>query len=327
MRNKNFSRRVFKTRHNRKDSVMRIGITGGTGFIGQYIIRDYGEKIDFVAPVIESPKNVNYAKYYFSNYSIESLCEIFDGCDAVIHLAAKVWKKNNEQVLMNDYIDNTVLSANVFEACRINNIKNVVHASSRAVYDWEGDVKGLIGEDANLRPKNAYGVSKVCDEILASYYNDVYDMKILSYRFPEVCGFDLAQGLIHPFWNRVLKCCIDKKPIPLWGGGYACRDLLYVKDAAEAIIFGIRNNKNGGVFNICSGRKTSNRELVEAFCRAFKNTGGIEVQQDKEEWGVRCVLDPEKELNELGFNIRYNTDELVKDIKIEYEKCLMQFKE
>lgn len=30
---------------------MRVGVTGGTGFIGQYLIRDYGEEYDFIVPV------------------------------------------------------------------------------------------------------------------------------------------------------------------------------------------------------------------------------------------------------------------------------------
>ncbi len=296
---------------------MKIGITGATGFIGQYLVRDYGEKVEFVAPVIENPNILEKAYFYFCDCSVENLCRLFEGCDAVIHLAARVWKNNSEQVLMNDYIKNSELTANVFEACRINGIKKVVHASSRAVYDWERQEEGLLNETEHLKPKNAYGVSKKCDEVLASYYNDVFGMGILSYRFPEVCGLDISHGMVHPFWKRVLQCSVDKQPVPLWGGGYAGRDLLYVKDAVDALMFGV-NSKKSGIFNICSGKKTTNREIAESFCITFDNSSGILIQADKEEWGVKSVLDPAKAENELGYKIKYDLDSLVLDIKNEY---------
>ena len=70
---------------------MRIGVTGGTGFIGQYLIRDYGDKYDFIVPIRNKSRAIQEgtgAKFIESDYTVDGLKRVLEGCDAVIHLAA-----------------------------------------------------------------------------------------------------------------------------------------------------------------------------------------------------------------------------------------------
>lgn len=300
---------------------MRVGITGGTGFIGEYLIRDYGKEIQFVAPVIENPIDISRAEYRVSDYSVDSLKYFFEGCDAVIHLAAKVAKKNAMQMTMDEYIQNTVLTANVFEACRLNGISNIIHASSRAIFDWSNNILSrTINEKDIPKPQNVYGVSKVCDEVLAEFYNNVYGMKIKSYRMAEVCGYDLKYGMINAFWDAALKNCVEGKSIKVYGTGLAGRDLLYVKDAARAFYLGLYHGEKG-VYHIGSGELTTNKDIAYEFCKVFDNKSGIELLADKEEWGTSGVLNVEKASKELGFHTEYDLPQIIRDIKVEYSKC------
>lgn len=76
--------------------IMRVGVTGGTGFIGQYLIRDYGEEYDFIVPVRNwnmALEQNNKATYVKSDFSVKSLVNILKDCEVVIHLAAKVMPK------------------------------------------------------------------------------------------------------------------------------------------------------------------------------------------------------------------------------------------
>ena len=115
---------------------MRIGVTGGTGFIGQYLIRDYGEKYEFIVPVRKKYNVKDNGSYIQSDYSVESLKKIFEGCDVVIHLAAKGMPKTQAQLRMSDYIENIVCANCVLEACKDLGIAKVICISSKAI--WSG---------------------------------------------------------------------------------------------------------------------------------------------------------------------------------------------
>lgn len=299
---------------------MRIGVTGATGFVGQYLIRDYGDDYDFVCPVRNAAsivkQNIN-TTYIESDYSTDSLIHIFCDCDAVIHLAAKGMPKNRNPLRMKDYEPNIRICANVFESCKDVGIKNVIFASSRAI--WGNHQENVVlEEDEEKNPTDEYGISKLCCETLAQFYNKNYDMEIKGYRMAEVCGMDLTRGMLNPFWMVLLMSCQEGITIPIYGKGIGKRDLVYVKDVEHALIMGLHRGMKG-FYNIGSGKLTTNMEIAEAFCRVFNNKSGIEVYPEKEEWGTSSCLSTSKAKNELGFETQYMLDELVRDIKEEYE--------
>lgn len=299
---------------------MRIGVTGSTGFIGQYLIRDYGNDYDFICPVRNSTnivkQNIN-AQYIESDYSVGSLTHIFYSCDAVIHLAAKGMPKNRNPLRMEDYEPNIRICANVFEACKDVGIRNIIFTSSRAVWgNHQGNV--ILKEEDAKTPTDEYGISKVCCETMANFYNDIHGMNIKGYRMAEVCGIDLTRGMLNPFWAVLLKSCLERNAIPIYGQGVGQRDLIYVKDVVHALVIGLSNGTRG-YYNIGSGRLSTNKEIAEVFCKVFNNKDGLELHPEKEEWGVSSCLSICKAQKELGFEAHYLLDELVKDIKKEYE--------
>lgn len=299
---------------------MRIGVTGATGFVGQYLIRDYGDAYEFVCPVrnvASIVKQNRNAKYIECDYSTDNLTYIFDGCDVVIHLAAKGMPKNRNPLRMEDYEPNIRICANVFESCKDAGIENVIFTSSRAV--WGNHQENVVlKEDAAKSPTDEYGISKLCCETLADFYNNVYNMKIKGYRMAEVCGMDITRGMLNPFWAVLLKSCHEGQTIPIYGKGIGKRDLIYVKDVTNALIMGLTKGRKG-FYNIGSGKLSTNKEIAEAFCRAFSNKSGIELYPEKEEWGTSSCLSISKAKNELGFEAQYLLEEVVRDIKKEYE--------
>jgi len=297
---------------------MRIGVTGCTGFIGKYLLRDYNGKYKFIVPVRKKIQSIfDNVQYIFSDYTVSSLSEVFkDGCDAVIHLASKGMPKDNSRLIMEEYIDNTVVTAHVFETCYNLGIKRIIQMSSKAVCGATGTV---INEGIKPCPVDEYGLSKLLNEKLAEFYNKERGMNIISLRMAEVCGFDLERGMLNPFWRILLDSSLHRKPIPLFGKGTAMRDLVYVKDVTRAIDVALSSDLSG-VFNVAVGRLYTNREIAESFCKIFSNNGGIQELPERKEWGTDCVLDPQNTYECLGYRTMYDLDSMIKDIKEEYEK-------
>lgn len=300
---------------------MRVGVTGGTGFVGQYILRDFAKDFEFVVPFRKrtgqiTKKNV---KFIESDYTVESLSDIFSECDAVVHLAGIGMPKNQNSLSLTDYISNVVITANVFEACKNDGIRRIIYTSSKAV--WGRGGKNELSESYPARPENEYGVSKLCCETLASFYNDVYKMQIKCYRIGEICGIDLRKGMLNPFWKVLLSCSVEKRPIPIYGRGIAKRDLIYVKDVVDALMLGIQK-EGGGVFNIGYGKIYSNREIAKMFCHVFENFAGLKMQPEEKEWGTEQNMLIDKASKILGFKAKYDLEKIVRDIRCEYESML-----
>ena len=302
---------------------MRVGVTGGTGFIGQYLIRDYGDKYDFIIPVRNKntvQKNYEYGTYVESDFSVDSLKKIFDGCDAVIHMAAKVMPKKKEVLCMADYMENILCTANVLEACKELGIAKVVCTSTKSVLGTaNASEKKILTEADEPAPDDEYGVSKACVETLADFYHKKYGMNIILYRMSEVCGMDLTRGMLNPFWAAVLNAVTEKRAVPIYGKGIGGRDLIYVKDVTRALVMALEKN-NTGIFHIGSGVITTNIEIARAFCDVFGSDAGVELHPDKPEWGTSECLGVEKAKHILGFETGYHIRDIVEDIKQEYIK-------
>lgn len=300
---------------------MKVGITGGTGFIGQYLIRDYGEQIDFVVPTHQKRFDglQPEAKYISIDYNKEEFKSVFGDCDAVVHLGSKVMHGMSYDISKDvvDYMNNIKFSDDVFCACRELGIKNVINASSVAVYDQMDEIP--MKETAPCQPNSVYGIMKIAVERLAELYNRRYGMKIKSYRFGQGLGFQTKMDK-NQFWTILLKNSIEGKAIPLYGSGITGRDVIYVKDMTASIIAGLGCPIVSGCFNIGMGYICSNREIAEAFCKVFNNIEGIVYLKDKQETMIRTCMNCEKAKTILHFTPKFDVIDMVKDIKKEYEK-------
>lgn len=305
---------------------MRIGLTGGTGFIGQYLVRDYSNKHDFVVP-FRTYRNYfekkDAVRYIESDYSVSSLEQIFAECNAIIHLAGQ--KDLKKQV---DCIEDIRLGFNVFEAGRVLEIPNIINLSTRAVWgNREHGIDYAIDEKGNPRPDSLYGLAKMNVEMLASYYNYNHNLHIKTYRVGEICGLDLSRGMTHVFWRKMLSSSIENKALPIYGSGSGGRDLIYVKDVTRALISGLEHGSEDGLFNIGRGSIITNLEIANVFCKVFSNHAGIQLYPELEDGGTDWYLRVEKAKNILDFQSEYDVVRIVEDIKEEYVKFESNYEE
>ncbi len=283
-------------------SPKKIGLVGGSGFIGQNFQNLYGRKAELV--------DVSRKNGAVSEYSSEQLEKALLGCDSVVVFAAKKVVPNEKQTLML-YEDNVKTLENTLMACVNLGIKNIVYLSSRCVYSH--GQKSPVNENGEIAPINYYGISKYAGELLCHYYNRNFETNIKVLRLSQVIGNSQNGYMIDAF----MKNAAMGKPLSIYGNAVGKRDYIYVKDACRAIWLAIWKYALDGVYNIGSGIGTTNMELANAVIAGFHSAAKTEMQRDKKEDTSICFLDTTKAKNELGFQCEYNLAKAFSDLSQE----------
>ncbi len=291
---------------------MRIFVSGGTGFIGQYLLREEAANNSFVVASRRSGFDGLFMHenilYKCCDYSIESLCELMSGCDAVVHLGALRSTKDNEQSIEN-YYGNISSTENVFSAASLCGITNAVNISTIAVYGAELPLPYV---ETEVSPISLYALTKLMSEQLCLYYNCKKSMFIKTLRLSQVLGYGERGGYMLAIF---LENCLAGKKLSVYGEGKQARDYIYVKDVVRGIMAALDKPHTKGVFNLGSGVASSNREIAEHYCGVFENSAGVELLTDKPE-NTNCTqMDMTKTHTELGFSPLYSFKAALEDMK------------
>jgi UDP-glucose 4-epimerase len=166
----------------------------------------------------------------------DALIDIFKSqqIDTCVHLAAKI---SVPESITNagDTIDVNIKGTfNVLEACSKADVKNLVFASSSAVY---GESKTLpISEKERLDPLSQYGASKIAGEALVSSFKNTGKIQnAVSIRIFNVFGEGQSlgyAGVITKFAERLSA----RLPPVIYGNGNQIRDFIFVDDVVSAIV-------------------------------------------------------------------------------------------
>ena len=244
---------------------MKFIVTGGTGFIGNNIIRQllkqnhtpividnlYRGKIERISSL-----GVEFHKVDIRDF--KQLRNILKNSDGVFHEAA-LTDVQESFTKQQEYIDGNVKGTeNIFKIAKEFDLK-VVYASSSSVY---GNPKKIpITENSERNPINPYGKTKLDDEFLAEKYSKD-NVSIIGLRYFNVYGEGQTgsyAGVITKFLNRLKE---KKYPI-IFGTGTQIRDFIFVEDVALANISAMQSNVKNGFFNIGTGIATSIQQLAK----------------------------------------------------------------
>ena len=295
---------------------MKIGVTGGTGFIGQYLLKQKKRENDFYI-VMTAQRDIQ--EYYHSEnieyvcceYEKENAFDIFKECDAIVHLGAQRPVGNNRN-RMEDYWEGILFTERLFEFAYNNNILNIVNISSGSVYDQTLNLP--YKEESASRPQNCYAIAKLCCEKLAHMYNRNYGMHIKSLRLGRVFGVGERKEFMPAVF---LERCINKEALIVKGNENSTKDYLYVKDAVNAIIKAYEHVNVCGVYNISAGIETSNLELADAYCKVFSNESGYRVEHLEGVRETRILMDISEARKVLGFETEFTLESALIDMSKE----------
>ncbi|NND82306.1 MAG: NAD-dependent epimerase/dehydratase family protein, partial [Gammaproteobacteria bacterium] len=223
---------------------MRILVTGAAGFIGA----DLSAKLLALGHAVVGIDNFNdYYDVSLKRDRIKQLdsagdfelreVDLVDGpalaelfakhqFEVVIHLAAQAgvrYSLENPQA----YIDSNLVGfGNVLEACRQNEIKHLVYASSSSVY---GANKNFPFKESDRvdNPVSLYAATKKANELMAHSYAHLYGMRCTGLRFFTVYG-PWGRPDMAPF--RFASRMLNGEKIPVYNQGDMIRDFTYIDD-------------------------------------------------------------------------------------------------
>jgi GDP-4-dehydro-6-deoxy-D-mannose reductase len=139
-----------------------------------------------------------------------------------------------------------------------------------------------LREDAPLRPLSPYSVSKVAQDLLAAEYARGDGLKVVRTRTFQHTGPGRGEAFAESsFARQIAEAEVGlRAPVLLVGNLDAVRDYTDVRDVVRAYWALLDRADAGGVYNVCSGRGRSIRELVDVLLGLAAVR--IEVRVDKE---------------------------------------------
>ncbi|WP_177764868.1 dTDP-glucose 4,6-dehydratase [Flavobacterium sp. I3-2] len=261
-----------------------IIITGGAGFIGSHVVREFVLKypdykiinLDALtyAGNLENLKDIEtLPNYQFIKADIvdaKLMLDIFENYqpDGVIHLAAESHVDRSISNPLDFVMTNVIGTVNLLNAAK--HIwkddytgKRFHHVSTDEVYGTLGN-EGFFTENTAYDPHSPYSASKASSDHFVRAYQDTYEMPIV------LTNCSNNYGPNH-FPEKLIPLCIhnilNKKSLPIYGDGKFTRDWLYVKDHAKAIDLVFHEGKDGNSYNVGGFNEWKNIDLVKELCK------------------------------------------------------------
>lgn len=274
---------------------MKIAISGASGFIGQYVLRELQSRgVKSVAlsrsfACDSSPSaTVKWVMLDVANPPSNPF-KAMDEPDVLVHLA---WG-GLPNYQSHHHVDVELPSQLAFlTACVRNGLKKLVVAGT--CYEY-GLASGELTEEQPTQPCTQYGLAKdMLREALFGLRRQ-YSFNLAWLRLFYLYGREQSEKSLY----RMLLSAINRgeKTFDM-SGGEQLRDFLPVHEAARLIVEIAHRENVNGIFNVCSGQPIAVRDMVQAWIEASgakiaMNLGQIPYSPNEAMafWGRRKKLD------------------------------------
>jgi len=269
-------------------------VTGGAGFVGRNLVRSLIENnhnVTIFDNLSNSSKNMISSLLDDGVQLVEGDITIRDeisnaisGHGLVIHLAAKIGVENSIKFPKETFLINVDGTINVLNACVKHEIKNVIAASTAAVYGEPENPNIPISEDQKTSPTSPYAESKLKMEELIQSFSKKHNLNSIILRIFNVYGKGQSPeyaGVITKFLDKISK----NEPLEIFGDGSQTRDFVAIQDVVESICCAVLKieGKRGLICNIGSGKSVSIDELAKHMISVSNKNLDIKYLEEKDE--------------------------------------------
>jgi UDP-glucose 4-epimerase len=306
--------------------VRKALVTGGSGFIGAYLVRRLiadGWSVSVLDNLARGRSSrllpiIDQIEWHQADVrDVAAVVEAAAGAEVIFHLAAVNGTENfyNHPDLVLDVGIRGALA--VVEAGARVGVPDLVVASSAEVYQTPPKVPTpesvpLMLPDS-LNPRYSYGGSKIITELVAFNYFRDHFRKVQVFRPHNIYGPDMGWKHVVPQFilrGRELAFQGGNSPIPfpIQGDGLETRAFCYVDDAVEGIVSMYDRGEHRNVYHIGNPEMVPIRRLVELLADYFE----VEFEAEPSELaagGTRIRCPDTSKMAELGYRPRTSLSE------------------
>jgi nucleoside-diphosphate-sugar epimerase len=307
---------------------MKVLVTGGAGYIGNYVVEDAlnrGHEVRVLDKFLFGDAalgpllgNERLEVQEGDIRHIEDLSYALEGMDAVVHMAGIVGDPAcgvNEQATQSVNVEATKA---LVEVCKLHDIQRLVFASTCSVYGASDLME--LNEGSVLNPLSLYAESKIDSEEIIQYsthdkFSRPNDVSPTILRLGTIFGwsrrmrFDLVVNLL------TAKAVLEED-IPVYGGKQF-RPLVHVHDAARAFVHVLeadRKRVDHEIFNVGENNLNYQIEQVGRIVEDSVHDAEVRFVEHKEdERTYRVNFDKIHE--HLGWEAEYDISDGVEEIR------------
>jgi len=313
---------------------MRVIVTGGCGFIGHHVVEHILRKTNWEIIVLDK---LNYASFGYQrlkdNGAYESprvkiFCyditqEITVGLkkeigtvDYIIHMAAETHVDNSISDPVPFILNNVNSTVSMLEYARsLPELKSFVYFSTDEVFGPAlGDT--LYKEWDRHNPTNPYSASKSAAEGICLSYENTYKVPLLIVNVMNAFG---ERQHVEKFIPMTIKKLLNDEEIIIHSypdkKTSGTRFYIHGRNIAAAVLFLLKNGKNGEKYNITGEKEVSNLEMAQIIADTigkplkYKMTDCHSIRPGHD---LRYGLDGSK-MFEMGWKIPVPFDESIKN--------------
>ena len=311
---------------------MHILVTGGAGYIGSHMVRrllDDGHQVTIADSLERGFEDSLDSRAVFKqgNLQVPSFVnELFEGTryDCVMHFAAYI-AVGESMERPGDYFRNNVFTTiALLDKMHQQGVNKFIFSSTGTVYGTP--TINPIPESHPKNPENPYAESKYMVEKILNWYYQIHGIgsAVLRYFNASGASLDASLGERHNpethLIPKAIESAMNMTPFTLYGEDYATRDgtcirdYIHVLDLIEAHVLTLRklDEVNGAyVYNVGTGKGTTNKEIVQMVKKISGSDFPIEVKERRPGDVAETVADAEKIRSELGFETKYSDLETI----------------
>src|SRR3989338_1347891 len=250
--------------------MMNVLVTGGVGFIGSNLVEHLVKeghsvrvldnfslgKMETLAAV---KQKVDVIKGDIRDF--ETVKKASKGMDVIFNQAAASASPMFRDHLRESVAANVDAFVNLLNACRQNDVKKLIYASTSSVY---GNNKPPLREDTQLVPVNFYASTKLINEHFALLFSTQYGLETTGLRYMSIYGpHEKSKGIYANLVSQFLWVMQKGEQPVIYGDGTQKREFTFVADVVQANMLAMNSKKKlSDVFNVGTGKSASLNDVV-----------------------------------------------------------------
>jgi len=259
--------------------VIKILLTGGSGFIGRNILPLLRERYDITAP----------NRGELDIVSQQSVDAYLNGShfDILLHLAAPNSLRNPNDVPEERF--NFIVRAFLNFERHSKDFKKMIYLGSGAEYNKAFDISMAKEENIGKTiPEDPYGYAKYIVNTIARHSGNIYNLRIFG-----CYGSNDPPG---KFITDAIDCCLEGRAITIRQNCYF--DYMFVEDLAGIIFWFIENTPKYHDYNTATGKRVSLYSIAEIVAEKMANK--LPIQIAKEGWNKEYTANNDRLMAEMG---------------------------